>query len=84
MRKRKIGYRRYIYPAVALGAGATGMSLIGAKLGAAGVTGTGLVAGGTAMAAFVGPAATIGGAGITMKMMRELYPTRLKKIRRRW
>jgi len=73
-------YRKYIMPAVALGAGAAGMSLIGSKLAGAGVGSTGLVAGGSAMAGFVGPAAAIGGAGMTMEMMRELN---YRKKRRR-
>lgn len=80
--KRQIKkYRKYIAPAVALGVGAVGMSLVGSKLASAGVGSTGLVAGGSAMARFVGPAATIGGAGMTMEMMRELHPRRKRRRR---
>lgn len=78
-RKRRRKLYRHIAPAMTLGMGAAGMGVLGSGLTSAGVTHHGLTGGATAMAGFVGPTAAIGGAGMTMEMMRELNYKRKKR-----
>lgn len=77
-----------ITPALTLGGGAIGSSLIGQKLGPKLPPGTvnPLTATGTTFASFVGPVATIGATGVVLKQINRIpkpKPVKFKKRRRR-